>query len=80
MQDMSINQRLFAKRSIKSRWRQIFGNIALRVVGQKLGKRFLIVERVNAYLKEGFQLKNVRYPTGKKAKVHFDLVTLVYNA
>ncbi|HDX9578818.1 TPA: transposase [Bacillus pseudomycoides] len=38
------------------------------------------VERVNAYLKEFFQLKNVRYRTGKRAKVHFDLVTLVYNA
>ena len=38
------------------------------------------VERVNAYLKEFFQLKNVRYRSGKKAKVHFDLVTLVYNS
>jgi transposase len=35
---------------------------------------------VNAYLKEFFQLKNVRYRTGKKAKVHFDLITLVYNS
>lgn len=38
------------------------------------------VERVNAYLKEFFQLNNIRHRTGKKAKVHFDLVTLVYNA
>ncbi len=38
------------------------------------------VERVNAYLKEFFQLKNVRYRSGKRAKVHFDLGTLVYNA
>ncbi|QOS97246.1 transposase [Brevibacterium sp. JNUCC-42] len=38
------------------------------------------VERVHAYLKEFFQLNNVRYRTGKRAKVHFDLVTLVYNA
>ncbi|GED18217.1 IS1182 family transposase [Aneurinibacillus migulanus] len=38
------------------------------------------VERVIAYLKEFFQLNNVRYRTGKKAKFHFDLVTLVYNA
>lgn len=35
---------------------------------------------MNAYLKEFFQLDNVRHRTGKKAKVHFDLVTLVYNA
>jgi transposase len=35
---------------------------------------------VNAYLKEFFQLKNVRYRTGKKEKVHFDLITLVYNS
>jgi len=35
---------------------------------------------VNAYLKEYFQLNNVRYRTGKRAKVHFDLVTLIYNA
>ena len=38
------------------------------------------VERVNAYLKQFFQLNNVRYRTGKRAKVHFDLVTLVYHA
>jgi transposase len=38
------------------------------------------VERVNAYLKEHLQLNNVRYRTGKRAKVHFDLVVLMYNA
>ena len=38
------------------------------------------VERVNAYLKEFFQLNNVRYQSGKRAKVHFDMVTLMYNA
>ena len=38
------------------------------------------VERVNAYLKEFFGLNNVRHRTGKKAKLHFQLVTLVYNA
>lgn len=37
------------------------------------------VERVNAYLKEFFQLNNMRHRTGRKAKVHFDLVTIVYN-
>lgn len=43
-------------------------------------KRRTAVERVNAYLKEYFQLNNVRYRIGKRAKVHFDLVTLIYNA
>lgn len=43
-------------------------------------KRRTAVERVNSYLKEFFQLNNVRYRTGKRAKVHFDIVTLVYNA
>jgi transposase len=38
------------------------------------------VERVNAYLKEYFLLNNVRYRTGKRAKAHFDFVTLIYNA
>lgn len=47
---------------------------------KKLYSQRSAVERVNAYLKEFFQLKNVRYRTGKRAKVHFDLVTLVYNA
>ncbi len=37
------------------------------------------VERVNAYLKEFFQLKNVRRRTGAKAKLHLSLVTLVFN-
>jgi len=43
-------------------------------------KRRTSVERVNAYLKEYFQLNNVRYRTGQRAKVHFDTVTLIYNA
>jgi hypothetical protein len=47
---------------------------------KKLFKRRAAVERVNAYLKEYFQLNNVRYRTGKRAKVHFDIVTLIYNA
>ena len=47
---------------------------------KKIFKRRTAVERVNAYLKGYFQLNNVRYRTGKRAKVHFDLVTLVYNA
>lgn len=38
------------------------------------------LERINAYLKEFFQFNNVRYRTGKPARVHFDLVTLIYNA
>ncbi|MCK0473033.1 IS1182 family transposase [Halalkalibacter sp. APA_J-10(15)] len=37
------------------------------------------VERVIAYLKGFFQLNNVRYCTGKRAKVQFDLTQLVYN-
>jgi transposase len=45
-----------------------------------LYKERTAVERVNAYLKEFFQLNHIRYRTGKRAKVHFDLVHLVYNA
>ena len=45
-----------------------------------LFKRRTAVELVNAYLKEFFQLNDVFYCTGKRAKVHFDIVTLVYNA
>lgn len=45
----------------------------------ELAKRRSAVERVNAYLKEFFQLNNVRYRKGKKANVHLHLVTLVYN-
>lgn len=37
------------------------------------------VERVIGYLKDYCQLDNVRYRTGERAKVHFDLVTMVYN-
>ncbi|GAA3314007.1 hypothetical protein GCM10020331_005520 [Ectobacillus funiculus] len=75
----------FVKRSIKLRWKQIFVNIVLPVVDQKHGKKLYnqrsAVERVNAYLKRVLSVeKNVRYRTGKRAKVHFDLVTLVYNA
>jgi transposase len=45
-----------------------------------LFKKRTAVERVNAYLKEFYQLNNVRYRTGKRAKVHFDLLSLVFNA
>lgn len=47
---------------------------------KKLYKERTSVERVNAYLKQFFQLKNVRHRTGKKAKLHFNLVTFIYNA
>jgi len=47
---------------------------------KKLFNRRTAVERVNAYLKKFFQLNNVRYRTGKRPKVHFDLLVLVYNA
>ncbi|WP_301108055.1 transposase [Sporosarcina sp.] len=47
---------------------------------KKLFNRRTAVERVNAYLKEFFQLNNVRYRTGKRAKVHFDILILIYNA
>ena len=38
------------------------------------------VERVNAYYKGYFLLNQVYHCTGKKAKVHFDLVHIAYNA
>ncbi|WP_080876020.1 transposase [Oceanobacillus timonensis] len=47
---------------------------------KKIFKQRTAVERVNAYLKEFYQLNNVRYRTGKRAKVHFDMVALIYNA
>ncbi|AZK44881.1 transposase [Paenibacillus lentus] len=47
---------------------------------KEIAKKRSAVERVNAYLKGFFQLNNVRHRTGPKAKAHFDLVTLVYNA
>lgn len=50
------------------------------VLWKQLYKERTAVERVNAYLKEYFQLNNVRHRTGRKAKFHFQLVTLIYNA
>lgn len=47
---------------------------------KKLYKERSAVERVNAYLKQFFQLNNVRQRTGRKAKLHFNLVTFIYNA
>lgn len=49
-------------------------------VWKNIYKQRSAVERVIAYLKEFFQLNNVRYRTGKRAKVHFDFTHLVYNA
>src|SRR5699024_3642583 len=50
------------------------------VAWKKRFKKRTAVERVNAYLKEFFQLDNVRYHSGERAKVHGDMVTLIYNA
>ncbi|WP_375199215.1 transposase [Lysinibacillus sp. RS11] len=47
---------------------------------KQLYKERTAVERVNAYLKQYFQLNNVRHRTGRKAKLHFNLVTFIYNA
>lgn len=47
---------------------------------KEIAKKRSAVERVNAYLKEFFQLNNVRHRTGQKAKAHFNLVTLTYNS
>jgi transposase len=42
-------------------------------------KRRTAVERVIAYLKEFFQLNNIRYRTGKRAKLHVDFAQIIYN-
>lgn len=47
---------------------------------KKLYKERTAVDRVNAYLKQFFQRNNVRHRTGRKAKLHFYLVTFIYNA
>jgi transposase len=47
---------------------------------KQIAKQRSAVERVNAYLKEYFQLNNVRHRSGQKAKVHFNMVTFIYNA
>ena len=44
-----------------------------------LYKKRTAVERVNGYLKEFFQLNNVRYRSGERANIHFDMATLIYN-
>lgn len=46
---------------------------------KEIAKKRSAVERVNAYLKEFFQLNNIRHRTGQKARAHLNLVTLVYN-
>lgn len=43
-------------------------------------KRRTAVEWGNVYLREFFQLNNVRYRTGKRPNIHFDIATLIYNA
>src|SRR5699024_2110555 len=52
------------------------GSIAWQIIYNKR----TAVERLNAYLKEFFQLNNVRYQSRKRAKLHFHMVTLMYNA
>jgi transposase len=45
---------------------------------KELYKKRTAVERVNAYLKEFFQLNNIRHRSGAKAKIDFDISCLVY--
>ena len=47
---------------------------------KKLYKERSSVEQVTAYLKQFFQLHKVHQMTGRKAKLHFNLVTFIYNA
>jgi transposase len=47
---------------------------------KELYKQRTSVERVNAYLKEYFQLNNIRYRSGDLARVHTDLICLLFNA
>lgn len=74
-----ICQKIF-KMKITTNLRQYTAPARGSKAWKKIYNRRTAVERVNAYLKEFFQLNNVRYRTGKRAKVHFDIVTLVYNA
>lgn len=46
----------------------------------KLFNQRTAVERVNAYLKERFQLDNVRHRGGAKAKLHMELTCFLYTA
>ncbi|MFC5986361.1 transposase, partial [Marinicrinis lubricantis] len=47
---------------------------------KEMFKKRSAVERVNAYLKEYFQLNNVRHRSGQKARTHLNLAVLVYNS
>lgn len=49
-------------------------------VHQKLYSQRTAVERVFAYLKERFQLDNIRHRGGRKAKLHMELTCLLYTA
>jgi len=72
-------QKVF-KMKITKNLRRYSGPARGSVAWKKLFKKRTAVERVNAYLKEFFQLDNVRYRSGERAKVHGDIVTLIYNA
>src|SRR5699024_102388 len=77
--DEGIGQKVF-KMKVTKHLRRYTAPARGTQAWQKIYNRRTAVERVNAYLKEFFQLNNVRYRTGKRAKVHFDIVTLIYNA
>ncbi|MEK5070875.1 IS1182 family transposase [Sporosarcina sp. FSL K6-1508] len=47
---------------------------------KKIYKERSSVERVNAYLKGYFLLNQIYHCSGKKAKVHFDIIHIAYNA
>ncbi|TQR33485.1 hypothetical protein C7Y47_10585 [Lysinibacillus sphaericus] len=68
----------------KSSVTMIYGNLRIPARGLELWKQLYkertAVERVNAYQKQYFQLNNVRQRTRRKAKLHFNLVTFIYNA
>ena len=64
--DMDLRKFTYPARG-SERWKQLY-------------KERTAVERVNAYLKQYFQLNNVRQRTGRKAKLHFNQVTFIYNA
>jgi len=48
--------------------------------GSKAWKHLYKKKTAKVYLKEFFQLNNVRYRSSERANIHFDMATLIYNA
>ena len=81
----SLADQVYCQRSTRWRLQSIYKGIQYQLEGQKVVNNLQSPHcressKHNNYLNESFQLSNIRYLTGKRTNIYFDLAVLIHNA